>query len=268
MVSRARQQRDRLVDLVAETSAPVVSVDASLMADVDEQEAETEDVVVAEADSTQDAQTPKKRRRRRHRRRSSGQGGDAQATEPNEATNGQDASETALSYAAAASADDPSAQTDEPVSDKTGKPARKVTRSRTTKRKPAVTAAEPETAKDALQAAGADSEQEQPEAKPKTKRARSGAKKSEPAAQIVSSDSVGEDGSDAAGQTTQTRSKSDKAKQMPANVDAQMDQTTSPASAPEIADAESVSDVVASEPALTSPAPEKPKKKGWWTLGK
>ena len=179
--------------IVADASAPVVSVDASLMADVGVDEAEVEDVAVADAVSTQDALPAKKRRRRRRRRRSSGQGGDAQAAASQEAANGQDASETALANAAAASAVDPSVETGEPAPD-AGKPAKKVTRSRSAKPKTAAKApADPDAAKQSIKAPKVDSEQDQPKAKPKTVRTRSSAKKTEPAAQAASGDAVVEE---------------------------------------------------------------------------
>ena len=254
--------------IVADVSAPVVSVDASLMADVDEQEAEMADAAVADAESTQDAPAPKKRRRRRRRRRSSGQGGDAQAPETQEASNGQDASETALSSTEPAKVVDPVDGSGEAAADDV-KPARKVTRSRSSKSKTAAkTAAEPDTTKETIQAPKAESERVEPEAKPKTRRASSSAKKSETAAQIASTDSVGEDGAGKPKRATKARSGTSKAKQKAKQVDAQEDQTKAPAGAPEMADAVSVSAVVASEPARANPAPEKPKKKGWWSLGK
>ncbi len=67
---------------IPEAAAPVVSVDASLMADIDENAAQE----VVEDEALEEAPAPKKRRRRRRRRRSSGsgQGGDAQQGNGNE----------------------------------------------------------------------------------------------------------------------------------------------------------------------------------------
>ncbi len=71
---------------IPEAAAPVVSVDASLMADIDENAA----LEVVEDEAVEEAPAPKKRRRRRRRRRSSGsdQGGDAQQAQANGNGNG------------------------------------------------------------------------------------------------------------------------------------------------------------------------------------
>ncbi|WP_172294903.1 ribonuclease E/G [Pseudoruegeria sp. HB172150] len=71
-------------------AAPVVSVNASLMADLDEEE----EAVAAEAEDTPDTtdgdDKPKKRRRRRRRRRGSGNGGEQGGEQSSAQSNGDD----------------------------------------------------------------------------------------------------------------------------------------------------------------------------------
>ena len=72
---------------LATAAAPVVSVDASLMADIDENAAEE---AVEDAPAGEEAPAPRKRRRRRRRRRSSGTGQGAETAQARGAENGAD----------------------------------------------------------------------------------------------------------------------------------------------------------------------------------
>ncbi|MFV2001553.1 MAG: Rne/Rng family ribonuclease, partial [Paracoccaceae bacterium] len=178
--------------VVAEAGAPVVSVDASLMADVDEDEVAVTQARAPDAPEhveVQDDQQPKKRRRRRRRRRSSGQGGEAQT---------QDAQQNAETKDADVSVDAPE-PAPEAVSAETApemapeaveeKPARKVSRSRS--RKPAKSAApevsseaSPENAQDGAQTGETPPAPEKLKPAAKPRRSRAASKKPAPAPEV------------------------------------------------------------------------------------
>lgn len=98
--------------IVAE-APPVVSVDASLMNDIDA-EVEEAEVVSVEEEGGEEAPKPKKRRRRRRRRKSGGgaEGGDAQASDEGNAEDGADEAQ-----GEAAAADAPPAEVAPPAED-------------------------------------------------------------------------------------------------------------------------------------------------------
>ncbi|NSY38166.1 ribonuclease E/G [Leisingera sp. ANG59] len=145
---------------VPAATAPVVSVDTSIMDQVDADEAqqdEEEDAVAAEAaeEAAQQDDKPKRKRRRR-RRRKSGAGDQAQAGENGEETSedqDQPKEEAAEAQEAAADAEEPAA---EEVKEK--KPSRSRTRSRSRKPKAKQVEAEAEETSEEAAAAAEGSE--------------------------------------------------------------------------------------------------------------
>lgn len=155
-------------------SAPVVSVDASLMADIDSEETLSETPVaepLEAADATaEDTQAPKRRRRRRRRRKSNGQNGEAQqdANAGNTSSEGGEGVATPI----AASADVTPAPVDAASSpeDEATKPAK---RTRTRSRKPAGVVADAAPQVGSATEAGSEpvsAVADEPAAKPKRKR--------------------------------------------------------------------------------------------------
>ncbi|MDE0344783.1 MAG: ribonuclease E/G, partial [Boseongicola sp.] len=149
-----------------DTSAPVVSADASLMAGADDEIAHEEG---ADATIPEDDGRPKKRRRRRRRRR--GKGVDGQGEESAEITTGTEA-EAETDVKLDTPEKDPEAKTEDSVSD--AKPKRQ-------RRRRKKTDSATEDVDDAKAAAteGAGDEEEPAESKPKRRRSR---KKKEPSA--------------------------------------------------------------------------------------
>ncbi|MFK7744380.1 MAG: ribonuclease E/G [Roseobacter sp.] len=250
--------------VVTAVAAPVVSVDTSLMdqIDADDDTADADEAPAAPGDTPpapeQDGEgKPKRRRRRRRRSRNKnnngeGQNADENATsdsdQPQEAkpqTEGQDAStaDAAPAEVSEGATDAPS----EPVAEE--KPKR--TRSRTRRKKddpvaPEATAdaAAPEAKESADDAPVAE---EKPE-KPKRKRA-SRAKKKDPVEVVQPSDDA------------------------PAPAAEEAPQPQPVAEAPEpvaaVAEPEPVAAAAQPEPVAAQPddTPPKPKRKGWWSLG-
>ncbi|MEE9428153.1 MAG: Rne/Rng family ribonuclease [Paracoccaceae bacterium] len=231
--------------IIKEVSTPVVSVDASLMAEIDQAEDVVEaDVVEATAVETDDdTQQPKKRRRRRRRRRGRGGDDNQNQIENGQIENGQsnapvngaaapDGDVTAETVAAEATAEPVVAETVE-------KPAKKVTRTRTRKAKtvePAVVSEEK------AETAPAEEKAEKPKPKP-----RSRAKKvtAEPEVEAVSP-----------------------AEEKPAPAKKPRKSRAKPKVAATVTDAPSVAEAVVPEPVVADAEPAKPKKRGWWSLGK
>ncbi|MEE4188660.1 MAG: Rne/Rng family ribonuclease, partial [Roseobacter sp.] len=250
----------RVVNVAA---AQVVSVDTSIMDQVDSDEAEG-DVVADEAPSADGAPAtapegdgegrPKRRRRRRRRSRNKNGNGEGVSGEGNE--NGLD---TGAAEGDAATANDASS------SDATADVA----------------------------AEGADAPE--PEEAPKPKRTRSRSRKPKPAAPVEASAEVpAEDAAEPAAQETDTaaeepapekpkRKRASRAKKTPVVEEAAPETAPQPEAQPAAAEA---APVAAAEPApepapepvkaapepvsaveTVEPAPEKPKRKGWWSLG-
>ena len=257
--------------VVAESTAPVVSVDASIMSDVDDA---AEEAAASEEVSTEE-QAPKKRRRRRRRRKSGGDGtqsAEAQA----EATDGP--SDQVLSNDDAAPSEQP--ETDPPA-EATGepKPAPKK-RTRTRKAKPKAEDAAAEVTSDAPADAPAEAAAAQDEA-PKKKPARRRSTKAATAKQEVDPS----EGSTADGQDTpkpkRTRTRKPKAEATP-----KPEETAEPRdeiAVPPLEKAVAKVREAAAEPATASatapaaaaviedtPAEDtnKPKRRGWWALGR
>ena len=202
-----------------EATGPVVSVDASLMAEIEEELAVDEEVE-EDTDTPDSEEKPKKKRRRRRRRR--GKGGDAQAEENTE-------EETS------ATATDDAAEPVEAAEDTAVEPESKPKRSRTRKKKKDASPAAEEAAEVKSDADSSDGEAE-PAKKPKRTRTR---RKKEPKA-----------------------------------VDAPAEDSTPPTEpAPE--PAEVAEPAPAPEPVMAAPEPEpaepaegKPRRRGWWSMGR
>jgi ribonuclease E len=220
-----------------EAVAAVVSVDPALMADLDEEIAAEEAERVEE--DTSDEDRPKKKRRRRRRRR--GKGGDAQAEGGTEEANtdASDEQDSSAPKEAETSVEDaPAAETPVEVAAEDA-PVEKPKRRRTRRKK---AEAEPEETAKADEAA-------EPEAD------------AEPAAEVEEKPKK---------RRTRKKKVDSEAKEDKAPVDAD---TTEPAPEPVIEEpapeppAEPV--VAAAEPVEPAPkAAAKPRRKGWWSIGR
>ena len=168
---------------VPEATAPVVSVDTSLMDQIDADEAQ-ESEVEAEAVEAADADDKPKRKRRRRRRRRGGNGGDqaqaqSDADEGEEAEAKSDAEQDADAPADATEAvEAPAEEAEQAEAEKAeaAEEAPKPTRRRRTRKKAEETTEEVKTA-EGDEAAAAGGEETKKEAKPKRRRTR---KKAEP----------------------------------------------------------------------------------------
>ena len=260
--------------VVPEASAAVVSVDASLMADIDEAANGVESEIVQDAasESAEETQAPKKRRRRRRRRKPGGQNGEApnqdngaaQAADSGEAANTGAELETDVKAEQAPTGD-------VAVETQTETPKEPAKRTRSRSRKPAVEVTETPEAEDAP-------------AKPKRTRRR----KAKPAEETALPDAVVDvpqppldevaekpkctrvkkkpketaaqdsDGAEAASETPVAAPKPRRSRAKKKVEDVPV--VSEPAM---VAVAESVADVE-NEPASAA----RPKKKGWWSLGR
>ncbi|WP_306114527.1 MULTISPECIES: ribonuclease E/G [unclassified Roseovarius] len=232
---------------VPEASDAVVSVDSSLMDDIDE-EAEAVQDEAPSATPEEDENRPKKRRRRRRRRKS----------KSDAAADGQ-AAETEGNSEAQADSGDTSAG---PESDA------------------AADAAPAEEVAEAPETAEAAEAEEAPKAKPK--RTRKPRKKAEaaPAAEEEAKEEAAEPAPEPEEKPKKRRSRAKKKE--PEAAEAPAPEMAEAAAEPAAIIAEPVSDVAVAEAPQTEPAPEpapepvaqetpdpnKPKRKGWWSLGR
>ncbi|WP_299844886.1 Rne/Rng family ribonuclease [uncultured Roseovarius sp.] len=249
---------------VPEASAPVVSVNSSLMDDIDEEtEAEVEEVPVAA--SEEEEARPKKRRRRRRRRKSKSdhggddQSADAQDGDTNEANEATDTSDAPKDEDATPAEDQPAevadAATDtseeevKPKSKRTRRPRKKADEAEAA---PAADVAQDDAAKEeATEAPEAKTEEAAPEAEEKPKKRRSRAKKKEPE---VAEAPVVEPAPEPAMAEASVE---------PAAVIAE------PVSEVAVAEAPQAKPAPKPEPVVEkAPDPDKPKRKGWWSLGR
>ncbi|MCR9148207.1 MAG: ribonuclease E/G, partial [Rhodobacteraceae bacterium] len=275
---------------VPQVTAPVISVDSSLMDDIDnatpdedEDEPMAEDeapAVASNGDTDEDGKPKKKRRRRRRRSKSkTGNGEDGQSPE----TTGDDAENapqehsaevTAKSDEAAAQqtteAQPPQAATD---ADTTEKPKRKrVSRSRKPKEGAAPTEASQPT--DATESATPDTPAEASEEAPKPKRKpaprRSRAKKAEPVTEAATP-------AEPASEPATPQEVAPKAASLPEpkpdpapvpEPEAAAPPASAPEPAPEKAPEKTPEPAIAeANSAEQTPTEDKPKRKGWWSLG-
>ena len=269
--------------VVPEANAPVVSVDASLMADIDD--AAGADALDAQEDAAEEVPAPKKRRRRRRRRRGGGQnaemqgdqkGAEPSGSEPSSPESARaDAGNGAGADAEKQAADDiPTDSKEETEAEKDAEAApekkRKVTR---TRRKKAETVAREEPA-DAAPGEGEPAAEAAPEEKPKRKPARRRKAKAAPKEDPATS----EEGAETPAADAETPEKEEKPKKRaprkrtrakPAAKDKEKAEPSPEAEAPAPPPAAEPVAVVASAPEPeTEPQPAKPKKRGWWSLGK
>ncbi|WP_343078749.1 ribonuclease E/G [Ostreiculturibacter nitratireducens] len=274
---------------VPEVSTPVVSADAALMAEIDEEdlveetEEEAEEAQATEAKAEGEGDQPRKKKRRRRRRRRGGERGGEQVGAEAEAE-GEEAGEEAVE-AEAGEAEVEAAEEAEPKK-----------RSRSRKRKPKAEVAEPAEAAEGEEAAkAAEPAEAEAEAPKKPSRSRRAPKKAEPAEEAV--EKAPEEAP-----KKRTRARKSTAKEKPAAKEEPVASEEAPAApeapAPESAPAK---EEVAAEPAVVEaaaetaivpmPRPEpadetqavpdpeaetvgeaqddsKPKKRGWWSLGR
>ena len=251
--------------VVAEVAAPVVSVDSSLMDEVDEDDAQSSDNVPEAEAVSEEEERPKKRRRRRRRkpksqRENAGDVSEDSSASP-EAGAGEEQSANAEPVAAETEgATEVAAEEEAPVQEEAPKPKRTRTRRKPAAKKaaadaeaaPAEGAAEatPQAAAPEAEAEGApEAEAEKP--KPKKRAPRTRRKKAEPVA--VEVEAPTEVVAEAVVVTPEP------APAQPAPEPAP-EPTPAPAPAPEKA-----AEKAAEEPPA---APDKPKRRGWWAIGR
>ncbi|NNE53284.1 MAG: ribonuclease E/G [Sulfitobacter sp.] len=273
---------------VAQPDDPVVSVDTSLMDQVDEDEADAADEEEAAESQTQTQNNgeqedgdgkPKRRRRRRRSRggrgRSSGQRNDQSSDEdeengdskPDEADTVTEVPEAEVTEQAA----EAEAEAEAPQAEEKPKPKR--TRSRTTKAK-----AEAEAAanSDAKTASEPEAEASETEEKPKPKRTRKAAPKKKAE---TKEDEAPAEAAEAATEEKPKRKRAPAKAKAPAKSKAKPKAEEAPAEA-EPSQAKEEPSVPAAEekapqPVAATPAaeqkdeePKKPKRRGWWSLGR
>ncbi|NNK68133.1 MAG: ribonuclease E/G [Rhodobacteraceae bacterium] len=238
---------------VVRAAAPVVSVDASLMADIDEESAVAEDVdevevEVATAPEGDGENQPRKRRRRRRRRR--GGGGEANG-ENNGENNGEAQAETAADEAKPAEDADaveaspeaePAPEAEPEVEEK---PKRKRTRSRKK-------AAEPEVAEVAAPEAEAAEVEAAPEAE--TVEEKPAPRKRKPRTRKKAEPEVAAEPAPEAEPEAEAAAEPEPAAEATPEPEPVEDTAPEPDKTPEMAGADS--------------DPDKPRKKGWWSLGR
>ncbi|MGV6811062.1 MAG: Rne/Rng family ribonuclease [Brevirhabdus sp.] len=240
-------------------SAPVISIDMTSMPDLEEEEVEERNEDAAEA--IEDEEKPKKRRRRRRRRRSgSAKAAEGQGAEGNEAPE-EDGSTEEANQADAAEV------TEEPVAAEEPKKTKSRSRSRRTSSSSKAKAAEAEAPEGAADEAAVEVKAEETasdaaevapvaEEKPKKKttRKRSSSKKKEEPAPVATA----EEAEPASPPTEDVPV--EEAPVEKAVVEAE------PAAEPEpqmaMADESAAAEPVAEE------APDKPKRRGWWSMGR
>ncbi len=245
--------------IVAEAPSAVISVDASLMADIDEGSQAEE---VQETAAEEDNQQPKKRRRRRRRRRGGRSGEEGQNDNDtvnageNPAADAPSEADTAETLAPSAEqvATEPKAEPEAVATEAAEKPVKKVTRTRKSRAKPAATSDDTAQTVQAVTAPEALAEE-----KSKPKR-RSRAKK----ADVETTDAVKVADADADADTKTKTPKKTPRKRAPAK------QKVTAAAVEElpIVVAETPAPQSTPEPAMVAVDPDKPKKRGWWSLGK
>ncbi len=237
--------------VLAASTGPVVSVDMSIMDQVDEaEEAEQE-----EAPAADEAESKPKRRRRR-RRRGRGRSGADGATE-----NGENAEDQANGDETPTEGDAEAEVTEAPSEDakseKAEKPKSRRSRSRSKKseEKPAETESEVEAAPEAAE----DTTQEEPATEEPAKKKRARKPRKTAAEKAKEAAAAAEATADEAAAT------SDEAEVAVAEPAPAEDKAAEPAK--EAATAEPVA-VEAAGPAEAEEAADRPKRRGWWSLGR
>ncbi|WP_092060338.1 ribonuclease E/G [Poseidonocella pacifica] len=262
---------------IAAVAAPVVSVDTSLMDAIDAQaveepDEEIEDEVndVPETVEAEETPSPKKRRRRRRRRKSNGAEGE-NGTDTDASNEGESTNEAAPAEASETEAETPAEEGEE-------KPKRKRTRSRSRRKSAdAVTPVEGEAAgasEETSAEAQPEAEAAEPEAeeKPKPKRTRSrrkpAAEKTEAPAAEAPTDAV------ESAPVAATEPAAEQAPEPVAETAAEPERAAEPTPEPEAAQEakpQPAEQTQEPEPALAEAEPDdssKPKRRGWWSLGR
>jgi ribonuclease E len=301
------------IRVVPEATAPVVSVDTSLMDQVDEDtEAELEEEEEAPqaekpetpSDDNGDEGKPKKRRRRRRRKSKSKDNGEGSESGAEGSTDKDDSAKEAEKPVEAAEAADEAktseaAEADAPKADEgedTAKPKRTRTRSRRTRSK----SADSPTETDEGEAAAAETVEAKPEATPEpTPEATEApaAEAAEPVAEVAPvaetseapEPEVSEAPAEAAAETTEDKPKRARTRRKASDVIAAVvgtpvaETAAEPAPAPEDAAEDApeeaqpeAAEVPAAPVAEETPEPvtesanseDKPKRRGWWSLGR
>ncbi|MCF6443181.1 ribonuclease E/G [Nereida sp. MMG025] len=241
---------------VVKAAAPVVSVDASIMAGIDDdvEEAEAE---AAKPAATEDEQQPKKRRRRRRRRRGGNDNRDDAASQDD----AKDASADETPAQADADADTPSEEAAEE------KPKR---RSRSRKKADVAPDAEVEAEAEPK----ADTE-DAPAEKPKRKRAprktaaQKRAEEEAKAAEDATPDTPAAPAEPAQAEEKPKRKRAPRKTAAQKRAEEEAQAADAPAQEPVLETvAPAQPEPVAETPAADTPKADKPKRRGWWNLGK
>ncbi len=232
--------------VVPVASAPVVSVDASIMDQVDAADEVEEEVVPSEEE-------PKPKRKRRRRRRKKGGGG---ADTP-EVTEAQDESATAEDEAGEEANADAATDKDEPAEKPKPKRRRSSRGKSKAKKEEAAAEAVAEDAAAPAEEPAADSvtEPEMAEAPVEEAQAVEAVVEEEPAAEASEEPAVAAEQSEAAPEDEPSEP-----------VAEPQEEVAEPEAAEAPQEAEPVLETVAEEPAQPA-EPPKPKRRGWWSLG-
>ena len=253
---------------VPEATAPVISVDSSLMDEIDEDTANAEPEVENEATGEGDDKPKKRRRRRRRKSRSRRENGEdgAQATE--------DTGDSADAADADGPADEPQADAEPTVEAEEEAPKpKKRTRSRK-KKEPVAAEADAATetesvTSDEAPSAAPEAEAAEEEA-PKPKKRTRTRKKKEPEAAEAAAEAAPE----AEAVEEKPKPKRTRRKKAEPVADTPAETPAEPAPEPELETAAAAPEV-APEPAAAEASesaapedPDKPKRRGWWSLGR
>ena len=270
--------------VVPDAASPVVSVDALRAADeADEDEDIVEVEDEEEAPAVSEAEPAKKKKRRRRRRRKNGGAGAEGPAAPVEASDAEgDAAETAETTAEESTGPDAAADTvDASAESPAGKAKPKRTRSR---KKPAAEDAVAETAAETVSEEAVDAAPAEDKPAPKKRVSRSRSKKAaevpvdEPAAEAVPA--AADEAPKPARKSTSTRSRKPASAKGKAAAPASDEVAPEPVAAPEPAAARATGNLqpdpqmaetaVGGEnsPELAADEAPKPKRRGWWSLGR
>ncbi|SLN62584.1 Ribonuclease E [Roseovarius litorisediminis] len=258
---------------VPEATMPVVSVNSSLMDDVDAEadlEEEVEADVSAVSDNAEDETKPKKRRRRRRRRsKSSGAENGAEADSADD-TEAQDGDSSASESTEAAPEETTVAEPETAAEAETEEPKSKPKRTRRPRKKaeqPEVVAGADATSAGTQDAEAEDSSaralaatEEAPEEAPKKRPRRSRAKKKEPE---LTTETATVEASDAPDATPVKADGAAETQEEPVqqNIEVEAAEVTE--------QTESANEVAAEPKAAELPEdPSKPKRRGWWSLAR
>ncbi len=258
---------------VPEVAAPVVSVDSSLMDAIEDEATEDQDDMSDDgnAEAENGNGKPKKRRRRRRRRsKSKGNGGDDQSVQDNDAEEGND-TDAEVNAGEAPDMSDEGAKADDVTE---AAPEEKPKPKRTRKPRKPAGEAKAETAEEETPAE-ADAELEE---KPKPKRTRKPRKKAETVAEPESvAEAVTEPENPAvaaeevkpARKTTRRKSPAKKVEAAEAEVvNIQSEAPVAEEAVTEVSQPEPEPVAAEPDPAAEESAEAKPKRRGWWSIGR